>query len=614
MPLELPYKTSAGHLLASAAILLVLAFYPLSAMGVVTLWLTLIGSSFLIYSYLTQVMLLRRHAYIGLLTRHESHWRQRLWQSSWVQLLVALSSLALAAAALIASARLSGPEWAVIAGSVISFHLIQGALRPWVERHIEPVHQTSVALRVSHWLNIMLLVLALLALHYWVTEVPQTRHLSLVEVMQQAYQAELATAQLQLSGWMLGVNAALYSGFWHITQLISGTFPWWLTIAFWLVVMFAMVIQVALIWLLLLGAYALMSDYQASSTAPRRRFGRGLVIWLLVALVASVTWFVADSRLAEPWQGWTEGIQAQRSERGQIDQDPCSAERIDSLREDYRARNQALRTEYEAQVIARLHQRIEQALDSAYARSDDAVNGFLDWNFSLAGQYTQLAYLMRSSFTQQQFDQLMAEKIDVFMAASLQAPLESAQVQLNHDLTDIVQQAAISYRDEVVASPVQVPWCVELTPLNVDVDQLIHKSGVGAGVAPGLLLMSRALTPGAAVAGRAGTRRMFASVFARFSVRAGSSATAASAGSVCGPICMLILGGATWIGTDLVINYGDERLNREEMFNTLMDGVEAHQQDLEATLKDEAELLVHGVFSELEAQQEARFNLSRELR
>lgn len=610
------------HLLLSFAVLLLLALYPVSEMGAFSLWLVILLGSYLIYGYLSQLMLMRRHAYLSLLAQEQSIWKQRLWQSLWAQLGVGIAAIFLTLGMLIALARLTPAEWAVLALSVLSFHLIQTALQPWVKRHIQARHQTSVALRISHLLNLVLLVVALLALHFWVTEVPQTSHLALSDVVQQAYLTEQERAQLQLTGWMLGVNAALYESFWYLVQWMTGTLPWWLTLIFWLLIMFAVAVQVSLIWLVLLGIYSRLATALDKSPERRPTSRPHYAVWGTLVGVGTLSWFLTSSEFSA-MPGWSPfQDESSPSVEHEVLSDPCSEASLSAMQADFEKRNHNLRSEHEHQVIQQLHTHIDEVLNSAYgsagqvtgSATDNAINNFLDWNFSLGGQYTQLAYLMRSSFSQTQFDQLMAEKIDDFFSDSLEQPLRLAESQLNQGLLAGLQRGANAYQAEVtVSSARNTPWCVTVPPVDINVSAFLHKSGVGAGVAPGLLVMSRALTPGVAVAARTGTRRMFTSIFARFSARAGSSATAATAGSVCGPLCMLVLGGATWVGTDLIINYGDERLNRADMFATLQEDIAAHQEALADTLKAEAEIIVSGLFSDLEKAQRERFNLSREL-
>ena len=609
------------HCFFSFAVLLLLALYPISAMGAFSLWLVVLLSSYLIYGYVSQLLLVRRHAYLSLLVQEQSVWKQRLWQSLWAQLGVGIVAVFLALGMLIALAKLTPAEWAVLTLSVVSFHLIQFALQPWVKRHIQTHHQTNVALRMSHLLNLVLLVVALLALHFWITEVPQTSHLAFSDVVYQAYVSEQESAQLQLSGWVLGINAALYESFWYLVQWMTGTLPWWLTLIFWLLIMCALAVQVSLIWLVLLGIYSRLAvglgKSPKLSPASRARY----MVWAVVVGIGSLGWYVVNSEFSAmpSWAPLQE--ESSLSTEHEARSDPCHESNLSALRADFVRRNRHLRTVHEQQVIEQLHTHIDEVLEHAYGSTgqmtgtDEAINHFLDWNFSLLGQYTQLAYLMRSSFSKVQFEQLMAEKIDDFFSASLEQPLKRAEAQLNHGLVDALQQGASAYQTDVTVSSTQhTPWCVTLPPVDLNLSALFHKSGVGAGVAPGLLVMSRALTPGAAVAARTGTRRMIAGIFARFSARAGSSATAATAGSVCGPICMLVLGGATWVGTDLIINYGDERLNRADMFVTLQEDIAAHKEALADTLKVEAEVIVSALFSDLERMQDERFNLSRELR
>ena len=124
--------------------------------------------------------------------------------------------------------------------------------------------------------------------------------------------------------------------------------------------------------------------------------------------------------------------------------------------------------------------------------------------------------------------------------------------------------------------------------------------------------MSRALAPGSALLARSGTRRVIAALGGRMAARAGTSAGAATAGSVCGPLCMFVAGAATWVGTDLALNYASERMHRDAMKAQLMQALDEHQQHVQQLVTNDVTQWLTGVFDEVEAQQNARFNLSRE--
>ncbi|RUO34700.1 hypothetical protein [Aliidiomarina soli] len=600
---------------SSAVILFLFALYPLATMSAWGFALVAAAASYLVYWHLADVMLLRRRAYLGFVTQTDSHWRQRLWSSVWVQLLTAFASVAVALAALSAAARLSWPEWAVLGASILTFQLIQRLVRPSIERHITSEHSASVLLRLSHLLNMVLVVIAMLAVHLWLTEVPDTRHLSVAEVMAQAYQVESARADVQLIGWLLGINAALYSLFWHAIQLLSLGAAWWLTLAVWLVVMLGIAVQVSFIWLVLLGSYAWLNRFLYVNE-HKKTYKRAHLSWLFVVIAAGIGWFALElnSENAQSW--FQQNEQARQQSRETVD--PCAPERLAAAETAVQGQSERVRSEQEQAALLQIEQDIDRIVDDAYANIGQAADDFLDWNFSLLGQYTQLAYLMRGSFGEQGFNELMAEQINSFVALSQSDAMLEAENSLNAALLRRIEQGARAYQrslgQELEAEGLGAQrFCLALQPVSVDVPELMQKSGVGAGVAPGLLLMSRALAPGSAVAARSGMRRMFAAIMGRLTARAGTAGSAATVGSVCGPGCSLIAGGLVWLGTDLVINYGDEKLNRDAMREALLLSLHEQRDTLKAQLNNEAAVLVLASFAELEARQLEQFNLYREL-
>lgn len=595
--------------LLSSVVILAMAFYPLSAMSPWGFAAMVLVTSYLIYWHLADIMLLRRRALLGFVVETDSYWRQRLWSSIWIQLLTAFAAVFAALLALAAAEQLSGPEWVVVACSVLTFYLIETALKGSIQRHIRDEHRASMLLRLTHLLNMVLVVCALLAVHFWWTDVPDTRHLGLTQVMVAAYQVESAQARIDLIGWLLGISAAMHSMFWHLIQLLSTQVSWWLTLAIWLVVMTGLAIQVGFIWLVLLGGYAWLQRLWLPRTAASGSRLREQLSWLIAVAVCAGLWLFSEyTRTAVSHRIAQDAV----ATADQPVDDPCAAPLTAGMQERWREDSSEARYHHEQAAIDELEKQIETIVAQAYESADNMVDAFLDWNFSLTGQYTQLAYLMRGTFSEAGFETLMSERIDRFAQVYLQPGMLSADRQLNHALERVIYTEAHAYTQAIRQHSAQ-RFCLELPALQINVPQLVSKSAVGAGVAPGLALMSRALVPGRAVAARSGIRRMFSALFARLSTRAATSSAAAGAGTLCGPGCMLILGGVTWIGTDLLINYGDEKLNREAMREELIAAMQTQQNEFTVQLQQEAAVLVGQVFLELENEQNQRFNLYREL-
>ena len=72
------------------------------------------------------------------------------------------------------------------------------------------------------------------------------------------------------------------------------------------------------------------------------------------------------------------------------------------------------------------------------------VDAFLDWNFSLAGQYAQLVYLAGASVSQASFADYLSGKMNGFIREPLTPALLAAQQHLNGNVEVEVQRAGAS--------------------------------------------------------------------------------------------------------------------------------------------------------------------------
>lgn len=593
-------------------LLYTLAMFPLAQVSLLTFLVVSVLLSGLVFHYLYAVVLLKRHAYLSMLAQPQSPWRTRLWQSVVATAVTAVASVFLAAAIWIAAAQLSVQEWGIFGLSVLTFGLLKYALQGWVARHVTPAYQHLTLLRLSHWLNVVVICGLLLAAHYWWLEVPDTRGMALMDAMRQAYDDRVQANALQLPGTLLGINAAIYTGFWHVTQVLSSSAPWWMTMLFWATLVLALALQASIIWLPLLGLQRLLTPSSQTVVATRRP----LMIWtLVVAVVVFASWRVeTESTFGAAFETALAPFSTSSSAPSdESHAEPCNDTRMSQIQQQTERQTTALRNTHQQRVREDIHRRIEQQVASAFASSEAAIDGFLDWNFSLVGQYAQLAMLAQSRFSDHSFDDRLGQQLDQFFQHELGPALAMAEAQLATDIRAHMTAGGERFNQQVEGLVNQhTMQCWEFDGVTIDVNEVMRKSAVGAGVVPGVALMSRALAPGSALLARTGARRAIAMMSGRMAARAGTSAGAATAGSVCGPMCMLVAGAATWIGTDLVINYADESINRAAMRAYLMDAVEAQQQHLTELVKEDVDQWLALVFDDLEEQHNARFNLSRE--
>lgn len=575
--------------------------------------------SVLVFIYLYAGMLLKRRAYVSMLANPQSPWRGRLWHSVLATFLTAGTTMLVTAAIWIVAAQLSWQEWMIFAVSLVSYWLIKKAITPWVVANVTLPYQLLTQVRLAHWLNLTVLCLLLLAAHYWWLDVPDTRAYSLTGTMQQAYSQHADDSRLQIAGMIAGAHAALHAGVWHLTQLVATVGPWWLTIIVWLGVVLGLVVQASMLWLPALGLQMLFLRPEASTVGTENAsdgLRRGLAIWCLIMVFVSViVWRMEAQTSVRSWfMQVSAGAESTPNSANPHQADPCTDEHVAAQREMFTTQNAQLRNTHQSAVQAQAEALVAAHVEQAFASGEIAVDAFLDWNFSLAGQYMQLAMLARTGFNQRDFEQRLEAQIGEFLHLELTPALALQDSHLTASLMQLIQTETVALNHQLTAAAAaQQNLCWSLTPVRLDIEALTHRSAVGAGVVPGLALMSRALAPGSALLARSGTRRVVAALGGRMAARAGTSAGAATAGSVCGPLCMFVAGAATWVGTDLALNYASERMHREAMKTQLMQAVEEQQQHLQQLLINDLTIWLTRIFDEVEAQQNARFNLSREL-
>ena len=572
----------------------------------------------LVFRYLYAGMLLKRRAYVSILATPQTPWRARLWHSVWATVITACVAIVMTAAVWIAAAQLGWQEWTIFGISLVSYWSIKRAITPWVAANITVTYQQLTRVRLAHWLNVIVLCVLLLAAHFWWFEVPDTRAYSLLDTMQHAYRQQVHDSHLQLTGMFAGAHAAFQAGAWHLVQVVAAVGPWWLTAIVWLGVVLSLVVQASMIWLPALGLQMLYARHVTPTTRGALRaegFGRALAIWSLVMVpVALSVWHVESQSSIQQWFSQrSAGVEPSPRLSNRDAGPPCSAAQVAAQRESFTNQNAELRSTHQTAVQAQAETLIADHVARAFAPSERAIDAFLDWNFSLAGQYMQLAMLARAGFSQSDFEQLLELQIGEFIHREVTPALAEQESLLSAKLMQLIQDETAELHDRLIAAAASQPsLCWSLTPVPLDIGALTQRTAVGAGIVPGVVLMSRALAPGSALLARSGTRRVVAALGGRMAARAGTSAGAATAGSVCGPLCMFVAGAATWVGTDLALNYASERMHRDAMKAQLMQAVDEHRQHVQQLVTNDVTQWLSGVFDEVEAQQNARFNLSRE--
>ena len=411
-------------------------------------------------------------------------------------------------------------------------------------------------------------------------------------------------------GWLLGVNAGMHALMWHLMQVAATSTE--VSAAYkagaWLVFLAVNAAKTGVIWIVLAGALMLIEDSRQGrlSFLGESRFNRAFTVSMLVlfGVYLALTQVNFGRFFSDVSQQVMQRIPAL---------DPCVEGRIAEQQGIEQQVQQAL-SQQEAQILARMQARTEEQLDLAFAQAAPGVESFLDWNFSLTGQYAQLAWMGASAVGESTFTDYLSTQIDEHVGAALTPAIIHLDQELQGAFTVEVnnlyaRQAAMM--DKLAADS----SCLALPENTLSLTEHMEKSAVGAGAGAGVVAARAGMRVGSRVVSRTASKRIVSSAFGRLSGRLTAGGVAAMAGTVCGPfvvVCGAAFGLGSWLGVDLAINEVDERMHRDDLRRDMLAALEEEKQRLKTVLDAHYALALRLRIANIEQYQEQRFNIRRD--
>lgn len=592
------------------AVLALLRFYPLAQMNYSGLLVVVLVLGWLAYHYFAPLQFITRHALLSHVTADDSVMRRLLWNSSLLKFKLALSSLVVAVLVLSLTSELPLIEWLVLLGSIPVFVVFVGLAQRMAGSESNQRYHFPFSLRIAHWMTLLVITLVLVAVRLFISDVADTRQLSLQDVLTQAFDGRVADAAIREVGWLLGVNAAINDASWHLMQTASGALnsPVEVKLVAWSVFLLFNAIKIGMVWIVLGGVVLLVAEQSGSkkSILGGNAFSRSFSVSMLILFVFYLLltqfnvgrYMPTNNELSSlPWPVT----------------DPCEAEAAieqSLLRQQAR---QALSNQ-QAELLQRFEVRMDQQLESVFQHAEPGIEGFLDWNFSLRGQYAQLMYMGASAVGEGTFSDYVARKMDEHVGDNLAPLLMTMDENLRNDFMVEIQHL-YAQQSAMLESLANSANCLGLSAPGLSLNEYMSKSPVGAGSGAGILAARASMRVGSRVVSRTASRRVVSGAFARLTGRAASSAAAGSTGVLCGPfvwVCAPALAAGAWVMTDLAINEIDQAINREDMRQDMLAVLEDERQQLRQQLMHHYEGTLTHVAGEIERYQDQRFNILRD--
>lgn len=206
-----------------------------------------------------------------------------------------------------------------------------------------------------------------------------------------------------------------------------------------------------------------------------------------------------------------------------------------------------------------LNLQIDLNIDKAFLHVENNVDNFLDFHYSIIGEYTELGAAATGEIGKTIQEELFGDDFDIYIEAASQV-ISNEYRQSAYTHLKTIDYLATQDIDQELNSQIIQTLQNEIDK-NLDIQKVklgtLLAVGIGAKVI-NIIVVKLAAKAGSKLAAK-GAIKLGAKVTA--------SAGAGLAGGVCGPlvwICAPIAATLAWFGTDAAIIAGDEYLNREE--------------------------------------------------
>lgn len=488
--------------------------------------------------------------------------------------------------------RLGAEQWGLIFADAVFVALCYG----WYRRHAAgEVRPEVLGIFVRGWplwfTNLAILTAAFALLSFFVVGAPDLRATTWDQAAARAFQETAQSVECPLVGQLVGLFAALDEGTWTLAQQLIPGLPgaeW--RLAAWLLFLLQLGLLPAALTSCYFGILGLVEDKRrrADSFIGDSPVGKTFIVTILV-LAALSMYPVMKLRDLRPEDFKPTHLDLVK----QID--PCrqqpeitsqAKQAQTALNDDIRARSEAFKRD--------MRERIGEKVDALFRPVEAGVEPYLDWYYTVIGEYERLAALAVGNFPELMMDQLNTH---LFESTGFSNALARTVDNLNAETIDgmsgiapAIHEQLKSYMD---ANPCFAPSANPETLIMPTFRNDIIRSSVAVsgGVAAGTATLAAATV--AKIAAKKSVQAA-ATLAAKTAAKKGGSALIAAtggaavcAGSVIGapaaPVCGMVAALAAWIVIDKVAIEIDETITRDEMRADILAAIEEQK----AALKEE---------------------------
>jgi hypothetical protein len=563
--------------------------------------------------------LFRHRLTLAATTLETSRVRRWFWRGRFTSFVQMLAAFFWAALLLAFVPLLDRWHLALLAADVLALALAAGYARALLARDVRDEH---LGLLSRRWVllaaNLAFLAASFFAIDYFVVGAPDTRALAWNVVADRAFLEFARDAACPLAGMAVGFLNAVDQLNWHAAQVLIPTLPVpGLKGLAWAVFLLQAGLVSFAFTRLLLGALALAARLEPRPPGTSDSlFPWSLPLLAAVFLLGAYALRGFDPAAARPLaQAVVERI------------NPCRVERssLAALRGDAGARIERAR----AMERERAATEIDRTLDALFAEAETGVDVYLDWYFSVLGEYERIAAHLGSRSVDRVGALLNAELEKALLGGPrIGERLSEANQRIVARTTAGFSAVALQLGSELQRQAGAKPCWTEALHLPaipaIERDVRAATTSIASGLVVGLvtsrvlagrlsqtvvsrLASRRAYGSAATIAGRAVGKRAGSVV-----VAGGTASAACAPGGPLALLCGLVAGVVTWVTVDKALVLIDELRFRDEMRAEILDSLREQKAELAGEMRLAHEALIERMAAQVHASVDRVFVPARD--
>lgn len=500
--------------------------------------------------------------------------------------------------ALILASQLQREHWFALAFALLLFAILTPLLYRVFGRGLKLEHGSVIMRRWPLRFTLFaLIVLSMLWVDFAIVGGPDLRAMHWREIVTKAFEQTRGRFDCDFVGATAGVAEAARALGWYLAQIaIPGQPAMEVRVAAWLLFLLPSGLLAITLSNFVCGVIALTEHRRKSFRHPRENaFSFGF--FAVIALAAAITIY-AKSRIGtiDPalFEDPVVAIGALL--------DPCRSEKgfAESETATLKANANNVVKDAQAEIDAARGEQIESAVATIFAGAEERVDDYLDWYFTVTGEYSRLVAAVAGGFPE-----LMQRRLEetVFGGVNLEGEITSLrEAVMASTLKSYLSVASETRNDleQAIAGNSCLKDFMQFQPIfNVESDVRRAASAFATGSVVGstasAALAKKVVSSTLAKAATKQSFKLAAGAAMKAAAKKGGASlmAAGTAAAICapsGPIAILCGAGAgaiAWLGTDKVFIEVDEALHREEMKEDLLFTLNEARDELSSHLRSE---------------------------